>query len=113
MIRTEEDPSHYGLENLIEECNRFIGEQIVKRGVVVSAEEVGLDSRCGKITILADDDCIATKGSNALDYYGGFEYVKGYDRQQIGTWVLYSGSNERVSSVLDRYHESLDKSETP
>ena len=75
----------------------------------VSADEVGLDRRCGFITI-GDDFIAKRKGSDgSLQYYGGFEYVDKEMRHEIGEWVFYTtegwGSDCRVSEVIERFQE--------
>jgi hypothetical protein len=45
---------------------------------------------------------VHTSHANRLDYYGGFEYVKGEDREIIGNYTAYRGENKRVRAVLDR-----------
>ena len=71
-----------------------------------SAAELGLDRRSHYDSLYYSRDGIAVQGSTrSLDYYGGFEYVKGVDRRQIGDWMIYLSSCRRVRGHLQRVLE--------
>ena len=71
-----------------------------------SAEKLGLDPRSHYGSLLYSREGIAVQGSTrSLDYYGGFEYVKGDDRRQIGDWMIYLSSCRRVRGHLQRVLE--------
>ena len=71
----------------------------------VRANEVGLDSRCGRIMI--GDDFVATEDARALDYYGGFEYVDKEQTKIMGDYKVYfsEDENDRVGKVIARWKE--------
>jgi hypothetical protein len=69
----------------------------------VSATELGLDQRCGFAYVDEDMECIVVDDARArsFDYYGGFEYVDSEDKRQLGDYVIYSNTSERVSEALE------------
>ena len=70
---------------------------------VCTAAELGLDPRAYYGTLYYSRDGIAIKGNTrSLDYYGGFEYVEGDDRKEIGSWTVYLSSSERVRRHLEQ-----------
>jgi len=77
---------------------------------VIDAETVGLDRRCGFITIGEDFIAKEKHSDGRLQYYGGFEYISKEFRYEIGEWVFYTtegcwGSDCRVSEVIERFQE--------
>lgn len=74
----------------------------------VSAEEVGLDRRCGNIIIGEDFIAKYKSSDNLLQYYGGFEYVDKEMRFELGDYVFYltDGSDCRVMAVIERFEEN-------
>lgn len=68
-----------------------------------SAAELGLDPRSHYGALYYSRAGVAVQGSTrSLDYYGGFEYVTGDDRKEIGPWTVYLSSSERVRRHLQR-----------
>ena len=63
------------------------------------ASRLGLDDRCGMLWV-GEDAIVAYKGSR-VEYYGGFEYVKGDDRAEIGDYVVYFATSERVANAIE------------
>jgi hypothetical protein len=73
----------------------------------VPASRLGLDDRCGRVYIDADQRVIVVNGSRSLDYYGGFEYIKeGEGRTTIGDFVIYSGV-DRVEDCFENFEEEV------
>ena len=64
-----------------------------------AASRLGLDDRCGMVYV--EEDCIVAEKGGRLDYYGGFEYVKGEDRAEIGDYVFYFATSERVADAIE------------
>lgn len=64
-----------------------------------------LDPRAFRSCIWIGEDFVAIKkfACNALDYYGGFEYVDKDYRYTLGDYVFYSADDERVQSLLDDF----------
>lgn len=58
------------------------------------AEVLGLDQRCGPVWL--GEDFLATEYRQALDYYGGFEYIDKKYITTLGTWTFYSNDDDRV-----------------
>jgi hypothetical protein len=85
---------------LLESVNDMV-EEYVTNMRLEPASRLGLDDRCGKLYV--DEDCIvARKGLRVdLDYYGGFEYIKGDDRAEIGEYVVYFATSERVADAIE------------
>jgi hypothetical protein len=65
----------------------------------VPATDLGLDPRCG--TVFVSEDCIVAYRGSRIDYYGGFEYVRGDDRKDLGEYVFYFDTDERVRDCLE------------
>ena len=63
------------------------------------ASRLGLDDRCGMLWV-GYNAIVAYKGSR-VEYYGGFEYVKGDDRAEIGDYVVYFATSERVADAIE------------
>jgi hypothetical protein len=38
-----------------------------------------------------------------LCYYGGFEYVDKYYRQELGDYVFYTAGDDRIDECLDHF----------
>ena len=67
---------------------------------LVSADELGLDSRCGMVYV--GEDFIATKYPRQLDYYGAFEYVDEEYILQIGPYKFYYRGDSRIDRLLNQ-----------
>ena len=67
----------------------------------VRADDLGLDYRCGRAYV--DADCIIVDAGNArsFDYYGGFEYIDAEDKRQLGDYVVYLNTSDRVMEALE------------
>ena len=63
------------------------------------ASRLGLDDRCGMLWV--DEDAIVAYKGSRVEYYGGFEYVKGDDRAEIGDYVVYFATSERVANAIE------------
>ena len=63
------------------------------------ASRLGLDDRCGMLWV--DEDAIVAYKGSRVEYYGGFEYVKGDDRAEIGDYVVYFATSERVADAIE------------
>jgi len=75
----------------------------------VSAEECGLDLRCGQLTLSQEGEILIESHKDAtLQYYGGFEYIDATDRVVIGDWVVYSGDSDRVSRCFEWLEEEQE-----
>jgi hypothetical protein len=83
--------------------DEFIDENFKR----VPAEQCGLDNRCGSIWV-SNDSVAVQKGHGArmLDYYGGFEYVDAESRTEVGDWIFYDDSDERVFEALRYSYQS-------
>ena len=66
----------------------------------VTANELGLDPRCGRAYV--DEDCIVVEGDGrSINYYGGFEYIDNEDVRKVGDYVIYLATAERVREALE------------
>jgi hypothetical protein len=67
----------------------------------VTANDLGLDMRCGRAYV--DEDCIVVDSGNArsFDYYGGFEYIDNEDKRTLGDYVIYLNTSDRVQEALE------------
>ena len=73
----------------------------------VSANDLGLDIRCGRAYIGENNDCIIVDDANArsFNYYGGFEYIEDEDVRKLGDYVIYIDTSERVRDALEALME--------
>jgi hypothetical protein len=74
------------------------------------ASRLGLDDRCGMVWV--DEDAIVAYKGSRIEYYGGFEYIKGDDRAEIGDYVIYFATSERVADALEALMEHDGECET-
>ena len=95
--------------NLIDEVRDMVDEhvQAMRRE---PASRLGLDDRCGSVWI--DEDAIVAYKGSRIDYYGGFEYVKGEDRVELGEYVFYLSTSSRVSDCIETLMEYDGECET-
>jgi len=99
------------LEQKIEE---LLEEYMASSGAVrVSAEDVGLDRRCGFVWISTDENWLAVEGSTrTIDYYGGFEYIDNQAKKTIdGRYTFYEGECERIKDCLEFYRAHNEESQ--
>jgi len=73
----------------------------------VTANDLGLDMRCGRAYIGENNDCIVVDDANArsFNYYGGFEYIDSEDKRTLGDYVVYIDTSERVRDALEALME--------
>jgi hypothetical protein len=73
----------------------------------VTANDLGLDQRCGRAYVGENNDCIIIDDANArsFNYYGGFEYVDDEDVRKLGDYVIYLDTSERVRDALESLME--------
>lgn len=69
-----------------------------------SAEVLGLDQRCGPVWL--GEDFLATDHRQALDYYGGFEYIDKEYITALGDWTFYSIEADRVLNAFLRVEDA-------
>lgn len=69
----------------------------------VSATELGLDQRCGFAYVDEDMQAIVVDDARArsFNYYGGFEYISDEDKRQLGDYVVYMDTSDRVRDALE------------
>lgn len=88
--------------DLVDEVSYMVEQQVagMRR---VSATELGLDQRCGFAYVDEDMECIVVDDSRArsFNYYGGFEYVADEDKRQLGDYVIYFATCDRVRDALE------------
>jgi hypothetical protein len=70
----------------------------------VTANELGLDPRCGRAYV--DEDCIVVEGDGrSFNYYGGFEYIDSEDVRKLGDYTIYLATASRVQDALESLME--------
>ena len=79
-------------------------------GEPVSAESLGLDPRAGySCDLYVIDDAIIADGCvKNLNYYGGFEYVDGSEKCELGTLTVYSAESNRIQRHIDTYRSQSE-----
>ena len=99
--------------DLVDEVQDLVERQVagMRR---VSANELGLDPRCGFAYVDEDMECIVVDDSRArgFNYYGGFEYVADEDKRQLGDYTVYLNTSDRVRDALECLMEEEDLCES-
>ena len=77
-------------------------------------EAFGLDPRSFGEAITDGFDYLIVKRNDdkSLKYYGGFEYVNDFGRQEYGNYVIYSSESTRVFDALEAFREFQNQEET-
>lgn len=105
MSKTVPYVSAYDMIDDVSDVSRIYVETKMKE---VKPSLLGLDKRSAS-KIYIDAECIAVKVSEdkLLQYYGGFEYVDRADKNQVGSYVFYFATSDRVYRCLTNYKESM------
>lgn len=91
------------MQNLINEINQRV-EVYVNTLTEVSGSDLGLDDRIGRVYTDGFEGIVVHKEADRrLQYYGGFEYVDQYYRQELGDYVFYTAGDDRIDECLDHY----------
>ncbi len=92
--------SIYDLIDTVEEkTRRFVNDNMDP----VSATELGLDQRCGRMFVNEDGIAVDKDTDRRLQYYGGFEYVDKDYRHELGDFVFYTVDDDRVRDHVEGY----------
>ena len=92
------------LQDIINEFELSVEEHVIKNMLQVSADELGLDKSAAHRLYISDEGIVVPKSlDRTLQYYGGFEYIEEAYRVDLGEYVLYTDSSERVDKCLE-YH---------
>jgi len=89
------------VEEFIENSNSFV---LGAKGL----DLIGLDFRCGRITVLIDNDCVCVSNPRSIEYYGGWEYIDSEFKTEIGSYTFYDGEASRVASVIEAVREMIN-----
>jgi len=93
------------LNDVIYDAEKAVAEYLQENGARVSAREVGLDLRAGRLYVT--EDAIVVQGhTGSLEYYGGFEYVDADYKTQVGEYTIYYADDERVAGCLEIYNDN-------
>lgn len=88
---------------LINEINQRV-EVYVGGLTEVRGSDLGLDDRIGRVYTDGFEGIVVHKEADRrLQYYGGFEYVDKYYRQELGDYVFYTAGDDRIDECLDHY----------
>ena len=91
------------------DCVNEVVERHVRKMDLVTASDLGLDIRCGRVFIDRNEEVIAVECSRSIDYYGGFEYIKeGEGRTQVGSYTFFNTESSRVQDCFDHLNEEVD-----
>ena len=72
----------------------------------VTANELGLDMRCGRAYVSESMDCIVVDGdARGFNYYGGFEYIDSEDKRSLGDYTFFMDTSDRVREALETLME--------
>jgi len=89
------------IDSVEEKTRRFVNENMD----LVSASELGLDQRCGRLFVNEDGIAVSKDSDRSLQYYGGFEYVDRDYRNELGDFVFYTVDDDRVREHVAQYLE--------
>jgi len=79
----------------------------------VTANELGLDIRCGRAYVGENLDCIIVDGdARSFNYYGGFEYIDSEDIRKLGDYTIFLDTSDRVRDALECLMEAEDLCES-
>lgn len=93
------------MQNLINEINQKV-EVFVGGLTQVTGADLGLDERVGRLYTDGFDGIVVHKEADRrLQYYGGFEYIDEYHRQELGDYVFYMAGDDRVEDCLAIFRE--------
>lgn len=100
------------IHEMIDEINAQVLRTVREQMTACKADELGLDRRAG-YELFVNQDFIAVEGDgHALDYYGGFEYVRSECVTVIGDFKFYSADDSRVQDHIQQYFETQEEEET-
>lgn len=89
------------IENFIEDANAI---ELGSKGLKL----VGLDFRCGRISVSIEQDFVFSHNSRSLEYYGGWEYIDSEFKTEYGDYTFYDGEASRVASVIEAVKDMID-----
>lgn len=92
------------VQEIIDEANQQF-EAALAELPQVSADELGLDRRAGRLYVDVDHGLIISSNTRTLDYYGGFEYVHEDAVQVFGKYKIYSDEDERVADAIAKFRQ--------
>jgi hypothetical protein len=90
--------------DMIDAVNEVVERNIRNNFKQLSADQVGLDIRCGRVYVDEADQVIAVANYNVrtIDYYGGFEYIKeGEGRVTVGDYTFFTTESDRVADCFE------------
>jgi hypothetical protein len=90
--------------SFLDDINEQVSRHVDRNFQQVHAAVLGLDPRGARI-LYVTDECIAVKkqDDSRLQYYGGFEYVDKEARTEMGDYVFYMATDNRVQNHIDRW----------
>lgn len=84
------------------DCVNEVVERHVRGMTRMTANEIGLDIRAGRVYVDLHDEVIAVECSRSIDYYGGFEYIKeGEGRTTCGSYTFFNTESSRVQECFE------------
>jgi hypothetical protein len=87
--------------DMIDSVNEVV-ERHVRGMTRMTANEIGLDIRAGRVYVDLRDEVIAVGCSRSIDYYGGFEYIKeGEGRTTYGSYTFFNTESSRVQECFE------------
>jgi hypothetical protein len=97
------------LDDLIYAVNELVNNRLIECRDY-RASDLGLDERCGVVSVSQDFIAVPIHSNQRVRYYGGFEYVCADHVVTLGEWVFYSAEDARVREHLSRvYPEYQDE----
>ena len=91
---------------IIDQANKAMEEYVASPSCKqVRASDCGLSVSCGRFYMTTNGEIIVElRKDNALQYWGGFEYVQEGSRTVVGKWVVYA-DDKRVGDCFDTFEE--------
>ena len=91
----------------IEDTNSQFDE-LVQQLPNVSAAEINLDPRAGKVYVDVENYLIIVHDRfiRTINYYGGFEYVNEDAITKFGNYTIFHADDNRVESAISYFEEN-------
>lgn len=102
--------NYESVQEIVEEFTRILGKKLEKLPFV-KAEFLGLNPYAGKMYVDEENGIIICKKHHlsALNYYGGFQYVKEKNKNTYGTFTFFYAGDSRVNIALKTYSRNKKK----
>lgn len=96
--------------DLLCEINDLVETQLSKNYTITRAENIGLDRRASMVYVSEQGIVVYNRYRQALEYYGGFEYVDKDYVITVGEYTFYAVEDNRVADAVQFYFDTISES---